>query len=179
MLKKLWTVSTRKTLIKPDVFLNRNGLDSCSWNIWCCRWVMWFVSQLLLLNQHIQANLSAVFLLKWQSPFSANNESRKMFSEMRYFTNMWSLFVWIIPLVQNSWLTDGLSSLQGSCFFQTNNGSAAKMPHVLIHGRGWKFCGAVRCEQRNHGGRTGSKCGCSAGSRELWIKELLSFSKLC
>lgn len=138
-----------------------------------------FVSQLLLLNQHSQANLSAVFLLKWQSPFSANNESRKMFSEMRYFTKLWSLFVWIIPLSHNTWLTDDLSSLQGSCFFQTNNGSAAKMPHVLIHGRGWKFCGAVRCEQRNHGGRTGSKCGCSAGSRELWIKELLSFSKLC
>lgn len=80
-------------LIKPNVLLSRNGLHSSSGNIWCCRWVMWFVSQLLLFNQHIQANLSAVFLLKWQSPFSTNNRSRKMFSEIRHFMKMWRLFV--------------------------------------------------------------------------------------
>lgn len=96
MLIKLWVVSTRKMLIKLNVLLNRNGLPSCSWNIWCCRWVMWFVSQLLLLNQHNQANLSAVFLLKWQSPFSTNNESRKSV-KIRQFTRMWSLFVSITP----------------------------------------------------------------------------------
>lgn len=83
------------------------------------------------------------------------------------------------PLSHTTWLTDDLSSFQGSCFLQANNGSATKMPQVLVHSRGWKFRGAVRCEQRNHGGRTGSKCGCSAGATELWIRELLSFSKLC
>lgn len=79
----------------------------------------------------------------------------------------WTLFVSTIPLPHNTWLTDGLSSFQGSRFFQANNGSTAKMPQVLIHGRGWKFCGAVRCEQRNHGRRTGGKCGCSAGTKSV------------
>lgn len=173
MLIKLWIISTRKMLIKPNVLLNRNGLHSSSWNTWCCRWVMGFVSQLLLLNQHIQASLCV-----------ASEENQlwvhfpqilKAETEIRYSMKLWSHFVSITLL----WLTDDLSSLQGSCFLQANNGSAAKMPQVLVHSRGWKFCGAVWCEQRNHRGRAGSKCGCSAGTRELGIKELLSFSKLC
>lgn len=172
MLIKLWIISTRKMLNKPTsclleivctVLIEIFGfVDGLSYLCHSCYYWISISRQTLELVSFWSYRVH--FLLKLRAQIK-----KKSIQWNVIFHKGWTLFLSMIHFSHNIWLTDDHFSFQGSRFFQANDGSTTKVPHVLIHSSRWKFCGAIWCEQRNHGWRIGSKCYWLTGKGDLWM----------